>query len=261
LDLRENPLELLPREFRDPSSDDVLAWVRRELVFYHSAVKEWESHEIESELLQPHPHPHALSLFFFFKGIVRFEHPNTVDTHSLYRTCRLLSCSDSWIAVRVLLPPMLSHISLSHQLFARYFTWCAKRYGDGTMTVKHFLEQVALLLPPEYRKLVNPPRPPPPKPRPGEQGGRGGGGGGVRGDGGSVVSALTDGKGSLATPAAKSAAWKAASSAASSAGAGTSVSSSSSVSATTGASSSAAGTAATEGEWKIWGVLCSYACE
>ena len=40
-------MDELPRNFRDPSSEEALAWVRRERVFFAVAVKEWEGHEAE----------------------------------------------------------------------------------------------------------------------------------------------------------------------------------------------------------------------
>jgi Leucine-rich repeat (LRR) protein len=42
-----NPLDELPRNFVDPTSDEVIGWVRREHVFNGAAVKEWEAHEQE----------------------------------------------------------------------------------------------------------------------------------------------------------------------------------------------------------------------
>jgi len=42
-----NPLDDMPRNFRDPTSDEVLAWLRRERIFFSLAVREWEAHEAE----------------------------------------------------------------------------------------------------------------------------------------------------------------------------------------------------------------------
>mmetsp|Transcript_24293 Transcript_24293/g.28597 ORF Transcript_24293/g.28597 Transcript_24293/m.28597 type:complete len:1164 (+) Transcript_24293:199-3690(+) len=45
VEVGENPLNELPRSFIDPSSDEILKWVKTELVFYRVAVREWEAHE------------------------------------------------------------------------------------------------------------------------------------------------------------------------------------------------------------------------
>ena len=40
-------LDDMPRNFRDLTSDEVLAWLRRERIFFSLAVREWEAHEAE----------------------------------------------------------------------------------------------------------------------------------------------------------------------------------------------------------------------
>lgn len=83
LQVKDNPLDELPRSFRDPTSAEVLAWVRREHVFFGAAVAEWDGHEglyVTGEL----------SLHHFLEQVVN---KNKKGHYFFYRTGKNVNCA------------------------------------------------------------------------------------------------------------------------------------------------------------------------